>query len=266
MFVGPAGRLWRHGVFLRFWSAQGISLVGSQVTVLALPLCAILLLDATPVQMGVLGAAQTTPYLLFGLLFGAWIDRRRRLPVMIASDLGRALLLAAVPAAAVAGVLRIELLYAVAFAVGTLAALFDVAYAAVLPALVASDDLLEGNAKLETTRSLALTAGPSLGGVLVQLLTAPLAILVDVASFIASATLTGTIRGREPALVPRPRKHVLREIAEGLSVVWRTPVLRGSSPATPRSTSRRQPRRRCSCCSRRASLGWMPPRSARHSP
>jgi MFS family permease len=220
------GPLWRHPVFQRFWTAQSISLFGSQVTALALPLCAIVLLSATPVQMGVLAAAQTVPYLLVGLPAGAWIDRRRRLPMMIACDVLRAVLLTAVPVAAVTGVLRIELLYLIAFAVGSLTTLFEIAHLAVLPELIAADDLVEGNAKLETTRSLALTAGPSIGGVLVQLLSAPVAILADVLSFVASALLIRSIRDDERRAPLRPRQHLLREIADGLSITMRAPELR----------------------------------------
>jgi predicted MFS family arabinose efflux permease len=218
--------LWRHHVFQRFWAAQTISLFGTQVTALALPLCAIVLLSATPVQMGVLGAAQVAPYLFFGLPFGAWVDRRRRLPVMIGCDLGRALLLCAVPLAAVVGSLSMELLYVIAFAVGTLTTVYEVAYFAALPSLVGGEELLEGNAKLETTRSLALTAGPSVGGVLVQLLSAPIAILADVLSYLASAALTLRIRGDERARAVEPRRHLLREMAEGVATTMRSPLLR----------------------------------------
>ena len=147
--------LWRHREFLKFWAASAISDVGSQITALAVPLIAALTLDATPWQMGLLAAAGSAPILLVGLFAGVWADRVRRRPVLIAADLGRAALLLIVPLAAVSGVLRIELLYAVLLLTGALTVLFDVADMSFLPSLVTTDRIVEGNTKLKSTSSAA---------------------------------------------------------------------------------------------------------------
>lgn len=231
----PFTGLWRHPDFLRFWSAQTISLFGSSITSLALPLTAVLILDATPTQMGVLGATQSAPYLLFGLLAGAWVDRVRRRPVLVWTDIGRALLLASVPLAAVLHVLRIEQLYIVAFLVGVLTVFFDVAYMAFLPSLVRRNQLVEGNTKLEASGSLAHISGPGVAGALIQLLTAPLAIVVDALSFLLSALMVGWIRAPEPDPESSgERRSILSDIKQGLSLVLRNPLLRamGGAAAT----------------------------------
>ena len=176
--------LWRHPAFLRLWTASAISDIGSQVSALALPLIAALMLDATAWQMGLLSAAESAPTLLVGLFAGVWVDRRRRRSVMIAADLGRAALLLIVPLASVLGVLRIELLYAVALSAGALSVLFDVSHLSYLPSLVDRDRLVEGNSKLEVTASIAQVVGPGAGGVLVKLVGAPLAVLVDAVSYV----------------------------------------------------------------------------------
>jgi len=179
--------------FARLWLSQSVSLLGSQVTLVALPLTGILTLHAGPTQMGALRVASTLPFLLFGLLAGAWVDRRSRLVVLVMSSLGQGLFLAFIPALALAGDLRIELLYAITFLVGILTVLFDVAYQAFLPSLVRSDALVDANSRLETSRSLAQVIGPSVGGLLVQAFTAPIAILADVASFAFAALALRTI-------------------------------------------------------------------------
>lgn len=223
-----AGRtLWREPQFLKLWGAQAVSLLGSQVTFLALPLTAVVALDATAAQMGALTAASAVPSLLVGLYAGTVVDRRRRRPILIAGDLGRAALLATIPLAWAAGRLSIELLYVVAFLVGMLTLFFDIAYQAFLPSLIERERLVEGNGKLELSRSAAELAGPGLAGGLVQLLTAPIAIAVDAVSFLLSALLLSRIRGMEPA---PPRGEVARrfwqEIGEGVRVVVDDPRLR----------------------------------------
>ena len=160
--------------FRKLWVGQSVSLFGSAVTGLAFPLTAVLVLDATLAQMGVVTADEYLPFLLLGLVAGVWIDRRRRLPVLIGADVGRALLLAAVPAAAALGVLRLELLYAVAFLVGVLTVAFDVAYLACVPALVARAALADANAKLEVSLpALTVAAALSLATCLWPLLLMP---------------------------------------------------------------------------------------------
>ena len=219
--------LWRHPDFVKLWTGQTISLIGSQVTFLALPLTAVLVLNATPAQMGFLTAAGAIPSLLVGLFAGVWVDRRRRRPILIAADLGRAALLLLIPAAALLGVLRIEYLYIVAFLVGTLGLFFEVAHHSFLPSLVGRQQLVEGNSKLEISDSVAEIVGPGLAGGLVQLVTAPIAIAVDAISFLISALFLGLIRTPEPA--PKPpdeQQNILGEAVEGLSLVSRNALLR----------------------------------------
>ena len=144
-FWARLGGLWRHADFLKLWAAQSVSLFGSEITTLALPLTAALALGATPVQMGLLVAAGQAPFLLCSLAAGVWVDRSPRRPLLIAADLGRALLLASIPAAALLGALRIEQLYAVAFLAGVLAVVFEVAHYAYVPSLVRREQLIEGN-------------------------------------------------------------------------------------------------------------------------
>ncbi len=215
-----AASLWRHRDFMRLWAAQTVSLFGSQVTTLALPLTAALTLKATPAQMGILGAAQFAPFLLIGLFAGVWIDRRRRRPVMIAADVGHAVLFALIPALALLHALRIEQVYAIAFLAGTLTLFFDVAYTSYLPSLVARERLSEGNAKLEGSAAVAELAGPGVGGVLAQLFSPPLALVVDAVSFVFSALSLRTIRVAEPEPAPHARDDgVWRDIGQGLRVL-----------------------------------------------
>jgi MFS family permease len=151
--------LWEHADFLKLWTAQTISVFGDHFTELAIPLIAVLTLGATPGQMGILTAVTRAPFLLIGLFAGVWVDRLPRRPVLITGDLGRAVVLLSIPLAAALGSLSMLHLYAVGVLVGILTVFFDVAYQAYLPALVHRGQLLEGNSKLEATRSLAGLAG-----------------------------------------------------------------------------------------------------------
>ena len=222
-----ATTLWRRPDFVKLWSGQTVSKFGSHITGVALPLTAVLTLSATPAQMGVLAALGSLPVLLIGLPAGAWIDRLRRRPVLIAADVGRALLLASIPAAALFKALHIEQLYVVALLAGALTVFFDVADPAFLPAVVPVEQLVEGNSKLGASDSLAEIAGPSFAGVLVQWLSAPFAIAVDAATFVFSALCLGAIRVREPQPARRAeRQHIGSEIVEGLRMVLGHPLLR----------------------------------------
>ena len=218
--------LWRHPDFLKLWAGQSVSMTGTQITALALPLTAALVLDATAAQMGLLGALGTLPFLLIRLFAGVCVDRLRRRPILIASDLARALLLASIPLAAALDRLRIEHLYAVALFTGLLTVFFDVAYQSFLPSLVERRHLVEGNSKLEISSSTARVVGPGLGGVLVQVAGAPAAILADSLSFLLSALFVGAIRRTEPPPVAKAgRRSVWSEIGEGLRVTLRHPLL-----------------------------------------
>jgi MFS family permease len=223
-----AGRsLWRHPDFMKLWTGQTVSEFGSVVTRTALPLVAILTLHATAVEVGILVASASVAVLLVGLFAGALVDRSRRRPLMIASDAIRAVLLLSVPAAAIAGTLRIELLYVVAFIEAALGSLFDVAYRTYLPSLLPPERLLEGNAKIGMTSAIAEIGGPGLGGTLVQLITAPMAMLVDAASYVFSAITIGLIRTPERRVehVEGPA-GIRRQLAEGFAAVARHPLLR----------------------------------------
>jgi predicted MFS family arabinose efflux permease len=191
------------------------------------PLLAILTLGATPVQMGLLSALAGLPVLLFGLVAGVWVDRLRRRPILIAADLGRAAVLATIPAAALLGLLHMTQLYIVIVIAGLLGVLFQVAYRAYLPTLVERRDLVDANSKLTFTSSATEIVGPGLTGVLVQTITAPIAMLIDALSFVVSAVSIAIIHKPEPpTLAVADRQPAFQEMVEGLRVVFRDPVLR----------------------------------------
>jgi MFS family permease len=196
--------------FRRYWSGQSISMFGDQISSIALPLVAVLTLHVNPAQMGFLAALVWLPSLLFGLHAGAWVDRRgRRRTTMITADLGRAALLASIPACYAAGVLTIWQLYAVAFGTGVFSVLFTVSQPAVFVALMPADRYLEGNSLVYGSRALSFVGGPSVGGLLVQLLTAPFAVLADAVSFLGSAFFLARIRPPEPPADPAERGMVM---------------------------------------------------------
>jgi MFS family permease len=163
---------------------------------------------------------------------GVWVDRARRRPILTAGDIGRALVLLTIPAAALAGGLGMPQLYVVGLLVGVLTLFFDVAYQAYLPSLVVRAQLVEGNSKLEATRSVAALAGPGLAGAIIQRLTAPLAIILDGISFFLSAALLGTIHGREDPPARTERRAMMAEVREGLGVVFGSPYLRSIAACT----------------------------------
>jgi MFS family permease len=216
MPIWPSGGLWRHGDFLRLWSAQTISQFGSQISQLALPLAAILVLDATAFEVALLGTVEFLPFLLFALPAGVWVDRLRRKPILVLGDLGRALALASIPLMYALDALTIWQMYAVGFVAGVCTVFFDVAYQSYLPSLIERSHLVEGNSKLEISRSGAQLAGPGLAGTLVGAITAPYAILLDAISFIGSAALVFRIRSAETVPAPTEKPSMRRELMEGL--------------------------------------------------
>ncbi len=223
---GAQASLWRNRSFMRLWVAQVVSPAGSRISDLALPLTAVLVLGATPAQMGALGVVGAMPNLIFGLFAGVWVDRVRRRPILIGADLGRALLLGSIPAAALLGHLTLAHVYIVGFATGILSILFTIASVAVLPSVVRKDQLVEANSKLALSDSVLSIAGPSAAGVIIQLLSAPKAIVVDAVSYVLSAL---SLRGVGTAEKPPSREQrgsIWAEIGEGVRELVRTPLLR----------------------------------------
>lgn len=222
------GRLWRHPAFMLFWSGETVSLFGTQVTLLALPLTAVLTLHATAPQLGVIRFVEALPYVLFTLIFGAWVDRRRRKPVLILANAARAVFIGLVPLLAVLNLLHLSLLGLLAFVVGVFTVLFDVTWLAYVPTLITTDELVEANGKVATSSSAAEVAGPGLGGMLVQLLSAPLALLADALSYLVATITLIAIRAPEPAppMQAGKRTALLRDIMVGLGAVWNNSYLR----------------------------------------
>jgi MFS family permease len=231
MQVNPDSLL-RHRDFRRLWAGDAISQIGTMVTMLALPLLAVKTLHATPFEVGLLTTFETVAFLLVGLPAGAWVDRMRKRSVMIAGDLGRAVALGSVPLVAAFGGLTMWQLYAVVLITGVLTVFFDVSYQSYLPFLVGRQHLVEGNSKLQGTQSVAQVAGPSFGGLLVQLLTAPYAIALDAASYVWSALCVGSIQAREPQPERPADTHLLHEVGEGLAFVVRHRLLRAIAACT----------------------------------
>ncbi|MDJ1137008.1 MFS transporter [Streptomyces iconiensis] len=222
-----AGGLLRQRDFRFLLSGAAASQVGAQVTLVALPLVALLELHASAFQVGLLTAAETAAFLLVGLPAGAWVDRMRKLPVLIRADMVRAVTMASVPLAAAAGALTMAQLYLVALVTGVATVFFDVAHQSYLPHLLPKERLVEGNGALETVRSSAQVTGPGLGGGLVQVLGAHLAIVADAVGYAISALCLLGIKDREPAPAPpAPGASLRKEIGEGLGFVLRQPLLR----------------------------------------
>ncbi|GAU69252.1 putative major facilitator superfamily transporter [Streptomyces sp. NBRC 110611] len=205
---------------------------GAQVTLVALPLVAVLQLNAPAFQVGLLTAAETAAFLLVGLPAGAWVDRMRKLPLLIRADLVRAAAMASVPLAAVADVLTMTQLYVVALITGVATVFFDVAHQSFLPQLLPKDQLVAGNGALETIRSSAQVAGPGVGGGLVQLLGAPLAIVADAAGYTLSALFLWRVKHPESRPQREPGAALRKDVAEGLRFVFGHPLLRMIAGAT----------------------------------
>jgi MFS family permease len=230
----PRGGLWRHGDFLKLWSAETISQFGTQVSLLALPFIAITILDASAFAVAALGTVEFLPFLLFTLPAGVWVDRLPRRMILIVSDYGRAALLFSVPLAYAFDALTLAQLYVVGFLVGTFTVFFDVAYQSYLPSLVQRDQIIEGNSKLEVSRNVSQITGPGIAGGLIGLITAPYAVLLDAVSFVASGAFLSAIRKQEekPAPVEGAKPRMRTELWEGLQYVVRHPLLRPQALCT----------------------------------
>jgi Na+/melibiose symporter-like transporter len=213
--------LFRHADFMKLWTGETVSLFGTRMGDVAISFAAVIALKATPLQMGILAAARVVPTLVLGLFAGVWVDRMRRRPILIGTDIGRFVVLGTIPIAAMFAAFTMAQLYSVMIAYSALDLFFDVAYRSYLPSLVAREDLLDANSKLTASAGVAEAGGFALSGWLVQWLTAPLAILIDAISFLASALAIALIRQPEPA--PAARAHdasVAREIAAGARLIF----------------------------------------------
>jgi len=239
----PSRSLLRHPDFLKLWTAETISVFGSSITQLALPLIAATTLEVSPFEFGLLTTIEFLPFILFSLPAGVWVDRLRRRPILIAGDIGRAVAIVSIPIAFYFDALTIWQLYLVGFATGCFTVFFDVAYQSYLPSVVERDQLVDGNSKLEITRSAAQILGPGMAGVLIGVLKAPFAMLLDALSYAVSAAFLFWIRRPEPAVEPHdeeahgPKPSMRQEIAVGLRYVTGHRWLRStsSSPTSVRS-------------------------------
>jgi MFS family permease len=220
----PSGGLWNNADFVKLWTGQSISEFGSQISGLAIPLLAATQLHASPFAFSLLGVLGFLPFILFALPAGVWVDRLRRRPILIVGDAGRAVLLLLIPVLWATHTLRMWHLLVLQFAIGVFTVFFDVAYQSYLPSLVERDDLVDGNAKLQTTASAAQTTGPALAGVLVSALTAPYAVALDAVSFVVSTAFMIPIRKQEalPERAPDAAKPKMwPELKEGVRYVVR---------------------------------------------
>jgi MFS family permease len=212
--------------FRRFWIGQTISVFGDQVTGLALPIVAVLMLGADPTQMGLLTAIGLLPHLLFSLPAGAWLDRvHRRRRLMILADIGRAIAIAVVPVAYLLHVLDLNLLFVVAFVVGTFAVVFDISWNTIFVSVAKREQFVEATALLNGSRSLASVAGPAISGILIQLFKAPLALVADALSFLGSAFFLGRVSAAEPPIEKEPGT-IRQQLTSGLSFLFRDPIMR----------------------------------------
>jgi MFS family permease len=229
----PEGGLWRHSDFLKLWSAETVSQFGTQISQLALPLVAIDVLHVSAFKVATLTTVEFLPFLLVSLPAGVWVDRWPRRPILIAGDLARAALLASIPIAYFFDALTIWQLYGVGFVVGIATVFFDIAYQSYLPSLVERTQIIDGNAKLEISRSTAQLGGPGFAGLLVGWLRAPAAVLFDAVSFLGSGLFILAIRKHETSQADRaPRRRMRTELREGLSYVLSHPYLKNIAACT----------------------------------
>ncbi len=229
--------MWREADFLRLWGAQAISAIGNRITRTTLPVLAVLLVGGSPVELGILSAISVAPGALVALFSGGFVDRSAKRPILVVADLARAALLLTIPLAAWWGMLSMTQLYGVAALAGVGSALFQVTDNAYLPALLTSEQLVEGNSKLESTEAIAEITGPGLAGVLIQWLTAPLAIVFDALSFVISAALLSRIRRPETPAARDADSHPWGDLRAGLRTIANTPAVRPLLVASAISTA-----------------------------
>ncbi|MGH2998405.1 MAG: MFS transporter [Gaiellaceae bacterium] len=231
----PTGALWTHPDFLKLWTGQSISELGSQVSQLAIPWLAAVGLHASPIEFSLLGVLGFLPFILFALPAGVWVDRLRRRRILIVGDASRAVLLTLIPILWAVGVLQIWHLLVLQFVIGVFTVFFDVAYQSYLPALIEREHLVDGNSKLQLTVSVAQVAGPSMSGGLIAAITAPYAIVADAVSFVISTLFMVRMRHREN--LPRqdediPAPKMWPQVKEGLAWVVGNRQLRAIAGCT----------------------------------
>jgi MFS family permease len=221
----PSRSLLRHPDFLKLWTAESVSVFGTSITQLAIPIIAATILKVGAFEFGLLTTIEFLPFILFSLPAGVWVDRLRRRPILIAGDLGRAIAIGSIPVAFYFDALTIWQLYVVGFVNGCLTVFFDVAYQSYLPSIVERDQLVEGNSKLEITRSASQILGPGAAGLLIGMFRAPFAMTLDALSYLWSAAFVFWIRRPEPPIEPHdeavhgPKPSMRREISAGLRYV-----------------------------------------------
>lgn len=216
------GRAWAIADFRRLWRASAISSFGSEIGELALPLLAIITLVATPSEVGLLRTAQFVPFLIATLPLGVMVDRLSKRALMMLSDFGRFALVGLIPILIWTGVRQIEVLYVLVFLVGCLTVLYQLAEFAYLPSLVSHEQIVDANGKLSATLSANEIAGKGVGGVIVELLTAPVAVLADAVTYLLSALNLWRIVSREDTEAAGRRGPPLREAREGLRIAVRS--------------------------------------------
>ncbi len=215
-----------HRDFRYLWGGDALGQLGAQLTGFVLPIFAVSHLDATEWQMGALNAAETAAFLLLSLPAGAWVDRMRKRRVLVAADLARATILSVVVVAALTGHASMALIIGAAVVISTFSLFFDVAHQSYVPGLVGLDHVVEGNSKLQATQSVAMIAGPAIGGIALRVMSAPLVMVATVGTYLASALAMARIGHREDLPSPEDRRPLRTEIAEGLRFVMGEPLLR----------------------------------------
>jgi MFS family permease len=223
--AAPTSSLWRHHDFRLLWVGDTISQLGTQLSLLALPVLAVTVLNAGPRDMGLLAAAENLAFLVVGLPAGAWVDRWRKKRVLVGGDLVRAVVFGSIPLAWAFGQLTLVQLYVVALVAGIATVFFDVAYQSYLPSLVLGNQVVEGNAKLQASQSVAQVAGPAAGGALLRIISAPVLVAADAVSYALSALFVSRITHAEPPRSRADRRSLRSEIAEGLTFVVRHPLI-----------------------------------------
>jgi MFS family permease len=217
--------------FYLLWYGQTVSLFGSQISVIAVPLTAVTLLNATSWQMGVLQALGSLPFFLFSLFVGVWIDRAKRKPFLLYANIISALLLLTIPLLYFLGILHMHHLYIIIFLTATASMIFELAYLSYMPSIVATKHIAKANSKLEASRSISSIAGPSLAGWLISILTAPFAIIIDVLSFLISSILISFIKSNEQ-VQPTKSQNLFQSIKEGLVIILKEPIFKSITFST----------------------------------